>query len=225
MPDLNHPTSTLIVDTSGAWSTVVVASGSRVLGVTSVRARSSEHLHNIADTLLQMLGIRLATLRNIAVVIGPGSWTGLHIGVSAAKVLGQVLDIPVIPVSSLDVLAAGCKSATDATCALLDAGRKRVYYRWYTPTMTKNGPRVASISDWKESLSRYPATITVIEYGDVWFSELVQHLPHGCLHKQERLLPEALASVAADNPGVSGSKRQALTPHYVQASLFERDLS
>ena len=224
MPADDNHGSTLILDTSGAWSTVVVTDGLHVRGVTSVSSRSSENLHSIADTLLRQLKIGIATLGKIAVVVGPGSWTGLNIGVTAAKVLGQVLDIPVASISSLEALAAGCSATTDATCALLDAGRKRVYYLWYTPAMIPEPPRVATFRAWEESLKTRTAPVTVIEYGDTWFAELTRRLPSGCVFQQERLLPEALAFVAARAPGLLGTKCQALVPHYVQTSLFKRDL-
>ena len=221
----DNPLLTLVLDTSGAWSTVGVASGSNVLGVTSVRAKSSGHLHSNADALLKALGIDIGALRKIAVVSGPGSWTGLNIGVSAAKVLGQVLEIPVASLFSLDVLVAGSDVSSDKTCAILDAGRKRLYCRWYTAGKATDEPGVASYIRWKESLKAHPTPPTVIEYGNVWADHLERDLPQWSVLRQERLSTRALAHVAATAPGVVGFACQNLAPHYIQASLFERDLS
>lgn len=67
----------------------------------------------------------------IAVVNGPGSFTGLRIGVSCAKALSYTLDIPVIGVSTLDYLARSTCFKDSVICPIIDARNKQVYYCIY----------------------------------------------------------------------------------------------
>ena len=76
------------------------------------------------DAMLREADVLLSSLTGIVVVDGPGSFTGIRIGLSAAKGLAEALAVPVFAVSRLRVLAA----AGQAASALLDAGRGEFYY-------------------------------------------------------------------------------------------------
>lgn len=69
-----------------------------------------------------------ATIERIGVTVGPGSFTGLRVGLAFAQGLGAALDRPVVGLSSLDALAASVDS-NQATAALIDARRGQVYGR------------------------------------------------------------------------------------------------
>lgn len=85
----------------------------------------SAQLMPVIRALLATRAIDIATLGAIVVVNGPGSFTGIRVGVSTAKGLAQALYIPIIAVSRLAVLAG--KAGTPA--AALDAGRNELYFR------------------------------------------------------------------------------------------------
>jgi tRNA threonylcarbamoyladenosine biosynthesis protein TsaB len=68
----------------------------------------------------------------IAVDIGPGSFTGIRVGVSAARALAQGWDIPLIGVKSLDVLAHAAGPFNGIICPLIDALRNEIYYAQYS---------------------------------------------------------------------------------------------
>ena len=74
----------------------------------------------------------------IAVSIGPGSYTGLRIGVTCAKTLAYGLGKPVIDVPTLDVLAGNIKDDVKHICPVIDAKRKRVYACIYSRKNSKN---------------------------------------------------------------------------------------
>lgn len=111
----------------------------------------SRHLMNIIDTVLEMAELQVEQVDGFAATVGPGSFTGLRIGISAIKGLAYALHKPVAGVSSLDALAWQCSQTPLLICAVIDARKKEVYscrYRFIDQVMTKVGrERVASPTD------------------------------------------------------------------------------
>jgi tRNA threonylcarbamoyladenosine biosynthesis protein TsaB len=98
-----------------------------------VRATHSERLMPAIDRLLNDAGWTAADLQALAVAVGPGSFTGLRIGLSAVKGLGLALGIPIAAVPTLDAMAAALPFASLPVCPVLDARKGEVYaclYRW-----------------------------------------------------------------------------------------------
>jgi tRNA threonylcarbamoyladenosine biosynthesis protein TsaB len=93
----------------------------------------AERLHVFIEEIIKEAGITFQDLSAIAVSQGPGSYTGLRIGVSAAKGLCFALDIPLIAVDTLQVLASQAKVANGMIIPMLDARRMEVYSAIYSP--------------------------------------------------------------------------------------------
>ena len=91
----------------------------------------SESLHVFIEELISKSQITMQDLDAIAVSEGPGSYTGLRIGVSAAKGLCYALDIPLIAVPTLDVLSHQVKIYDGYIVSMLDARRMEVYAAVY----------------------------------------------------------------------------------------------
>lgn len=93
------------------------------------------HLQNLTPQIQQVLcdgGVSIDDLSAIAVSNGPGSFTGIRIGVSTARALSQVKGIPCVPVSSLEALAMRADAVENAViCPILDARRRQVYGAGY----------------------------------------------------------------------------------------------
>ncbi len=99
----------------------------RVLGEETWYSANS-HTVELAPRLVRMLGQQALTpadLTGLVVSLGPGSYTGLRIGLSVAKGLAFSLDLPLVGVPTLDVVADPHKSQRLPICALLQAGRHR----------------------------------------------------------------------------------------------------
>ena len=217
---------TLILDTSGAYTTAVVARGAGVLAASSRRDRSSTGLHAQIRTLVHELGLELQDFLRISVVTGPGSWTGLNIGVTSAKTLALVLGIPLVPVSTLDVLAARYDGHTGDICVILGAGRQRVYCAWYShggAEQRSEAPAVLPFASWQQQVGRKAAIPLVLEYGHTHHEELKALEPAVLARHHDRLSPDALAAVAARSQGLEGDDLLRVVPAYLQPSLFERD--
>ena len=120
----------LAIETTGAFASVALTDGLRILAHVEGHDRYS-HLQNLTPQIAQVLsdaGVSIDDLSAIAVANGPGSFTGIRIGVSTARALSQVKDIPCIPVSSLEALAMRADAkAGSLICPILDARRSQVY--------------------------------------------------------------------------------------------------
>ena len=90
--------------------------------------RHSDHLHLFIEKLLKESNLQINQLSGVAVSIGPGSYTGLRIGVSTAKGLCYACDIPLIAINTLEVLAeAYGPGDSDLLIPMLDARRMEVF--------------------------------------------------------------------------------------------------
>lgn len=105
-------------------------------------------LHPAIQELMKRNQRSLADLSAVAVTIGPGSYTGLRIGLSTAKGICYALKIPLITIGTLEVMAYAVKNeATDLICPLIDARRMEVYMAIFDSHMTEVlAPRAVVIS-------------------------------------------------------------------------------
>ena len=97
----------------------------------------AEQLHVFIETTLQEAGIRFQDLDAVAVSQGPGSYTGLRIGVSAAKGLCYTLNIPLIAIDTLQVLASQAKVTDGLIIPMIDARRMEVYSAIFNSKLEK----------------------------------------------------------------------------------------
>jgi len=121
-------------------STALVHNG-KVLGERSVKEKNihSERLLLLVDDVLTETQISKDQLNAIAISIGPGSFTGLRIGLSTAKGLALALGIPIIAVPTLDGIAESYRrsrstEAEEKFCAMIDAKRDEAFYTFYSIT-------------------------------------------------------------------------------------------
>jgi len=118
----------LAIDTSGREGSLTLATGTtsgrpEILGMVVLPAgQISRQIMPQIKALLDEQGKTLKDLTGILVVSGPGSFTGLRIGLAAAKGLAEVYSLPVTAVSSLEALAAGT-SAAGPVLTVMDASR------------------------------------------------------------------------------------------------------
>lgn len=126
------------IDTSTMISTVTVVEDEKVIGDFNVNQEKthSESLVPMIETLLKLLGLKLSDIDIFAISQGPGSFTGLRIGMTIAKTFAQVDNKKLIPISTLKALALNSSSNT-AKAAMLDARGKRVYGVMYDENMNE----------------------------------------------------------------------------------------
>lgn len=119
----------LAIETSTYSGSIAVAGEDRLLGeyFLNMGPSHSEKLVPSIDRLLGELGMDKKELSGIAVSAGPGSFTALRVGISTAKGLAFSLDLPVVSVSSLELLAMNLPFSPYPVCPVIDARRGEVY--------------------------------------------------------------------------------------------------
>ena len=125
----------LAIDTSNPVMGVAIVNESQVIGevITNLAKNHSVRLMPAIDALMSEVGITPDQLDKIVVAKGPGSYTGVRIGLTTAKSLAWALKIPIVGVSSIEVLAYQGRFFNSYICPFFDARRKTVYtglYQW-----------------------------------------------------------------------------------------------
>jgi tRNA threonylcarbamoyladenosine biosynthesis protein TsaB len=125
----------LAIDTSTRNVGLALFDGTQVLA--EYTWNSADHhtveLAPAVQDLMKRVHVNFGQIKAIGVAIGPGSFTGLRIGLAFAKGIALVLKIPVIGISSLDILAAAQPPIHLPLAAVLRAGRGRLAVGWYRP--------------------------------------------------------------------------------------------
>ena len=126
--------SILSIDTSSAVSSVAVLSAERVAAEVSMQGAltHSETLMPHIETALGMARVEKSELEGIAVSIGPGSFTGLRIGLASAKMMAYALHIPLIAVPTLEALAHHYICEGVRLVPMMDAQKGNVYVQEFT---------------------------------------------------------------------------------------------
>jgi len=119
----------LFVDTCGSMAGVALGDGGRIVAETNLALdrRLSARLLAVIDVLLVESGMSVTCLDGIGVACGPGSFTGVRIGMATVKGMALAATLPVVGVSSLALLAANVPFPRYQICALMDARKKEVY--------------------------------------------------------------------------------------------------
>jgi tRNA threonylcarbamoyladenosine biosynthesis protein TsaB len=167
--------------------------------VLNTKKTHSQRLMPALQTLLRDTGVDKKQLAGIAVALGPGSFTGIRIGIATAQGLAQGLEIPLIGVITLDALSESCGFFPGLICPLLDARRGEVYTGLYRggsggPTPIE-APNAMIIDDVAVKLAKYREN--VIFTGDA-------------LELYRDILQEALGEKYLETPAASRLNRAAL---------------
>ena len=122
----------LLIHTPGSEGSVALAEAREIVAAEVLPGRSSsERLVPAVRRLMALKDWSLSDLKAVVVVHGPGSFTGVRVGLSAAKGLCEAGGIPLIAISRLALLAASAGETDETVHAMLDAGRGEFYYGEY----------------------------------------------------------------------------------------------
>ena len=125
----------LAIDTATPTVSAAIGRAGRTLAETRIVANRShaERLTPALEGLRRAAGIEWADLSVVACGIGPGLFTGLRVGVTAAKTMAFALGVPTIGVSSLDLVAWPVRHTAKRIVSVIDARRGEVFWAMYAP--------------------------------------------------------------------------------------------
>jgi tRNA threonylcarbamoyladenosine biosynthesis protein TsaB len=149
----------LCIETGGDNCSAALSKGRNLLALKEQHDR--EHAKNLSpfiDEILRETGATYADIDAVAVSKGPGSYTGLRIGVATAKGICYGLDKPLIAIDSLLSLASLCERADSNAiyCPMIDARRAEVYCAFFDVELQRITETQALIVDENSFLNDYP---------------------------------------------------------------------
>ncbi len=155
------------IETSTKICSVAVSDGEKLLAIKEEGGAysHSEKLTLFIQEVLKEANIELAAIDAVAVSKGPGSYTGLRIGVSVAKGLCYALDKPLIAVDTLQAMAKNPALSADIFCPMIDARRMEVYTALYNHNNEVVVPISAKIID-ENSFNKELGNQQIIFFGD-----------------------------------------------------------
>ena len=169
----------------------------------------SERIAGFARDAAAEAGVGFNTLDRIGVTIGPGSFTGLRVGLAFAKGLAAALDRPVVGISTLDALAASAREAP-AVAALIDARRGQVYARFWRGGAAEGPAEALTLEAAAARIAGLEAGGVLVGSGAALFADLATGLS---LFPLDGPAPEALARLAA----AADPARAPAAPLYLRA--------
>ena len=185
----------------------------------------------MAEQMLKNTDTRLAEVDAIAVARGPGSFTGVRIGMAAAKGFAWGRELPLFGVSTLEAMAWGLGELEGLICPVMDARRSQVYnalFRASGGTLTRlREDRAISMTDLEADLQSLAEPVTLVGDGALLCSGSMA-LPAGRLllapehRRQQRASGVALAAWAAMQRDEI-SDANSLQPNYLRLSQAERE--
>jgi tRNA threonylcarbamoyladenosine biosynthesis protein TsaB len=218
----------LALETATLAGSAALLEGGRVIGLSllDIALTHSERLMAMVDRLLRDCGWDIAQVEALALSIGPGSFTGLRVGVATVKGLALALGLPVAPVPTLDALAGNLPYADAPVCPLLDARKGEVYlslYRWRGGRMERQWEYLALPP--RAAAERLEPPVIVLGDGVAACLPFLPHLGAGL-----RVAPASHASPSAALVGLLGHAMlasgdtvaaESLEPLYLRPSEAE----
>ena len=203
----------------------VLASGYQDTGLTHSRT-----LMPIVEHLFQNSGLSPESVDAIAVAVGPGSFTGIRIGVSAAKGLAFALDKPAVGVSTLAAMARNAAFAGGLIVCAMDARRQQVYNALFAAedgVLTRLTPdRAVSLADLAEELRGDPRPKTVVGDGAAMCADFLEAAGVPCRLAPPHLVMQNAMSVALEAEALAAQgglvSAQDLAPVYLRPPQAER---
>ncbi|CAH2211926.1 tRNA (adenosine(37)-N6)-threonylcarbamoyltransferase complex dimerization subunit type 1 TsaB [Tepidibacter aestuarii] len=130
------------IDTSSKAASVAIMEDDKLISEYTINNNKthSQKLMPIIENMFKLNEISADNIDLVSVCIGPGSFTGLRIGVATAKAIAHVRDIPVVVVNSLEALAFNMSMTNKTVCPMIDAQKKQVYtckYSWDKDSLLK----------------------------------------------------------------------------------------
>lgn len=223
----------LAIDTSSNVATVAVMDDEKLICEYTLNHKKthSQKLMPMIQEVLKSCELEAASIDLFAVAVGPGSFTGLRIGVATAKALAHSLDKPIVGVSTLDALAYGIPFFNGVICPILDAKRDQVYtgvYKWENDIPKPITEYLAiSIDELMQKLQSINEKVIFVGDGVYQFKQIILNKlgnladfapKHSIMQRASMVAELALKKFYSGNT----DNYMTLTPYYLRKSQAER---
>ena len=223
----------LAFETSAKAAGVALHDGAKLLAESyqNTGLTHSQTLMVMAEDLLKQCGLTANDVTHVAVAAGPGSFTGVRIGVAAAKGFAWGRELPCMGVSTLEAMAKNLGVYEGVVCAVMDARRSQVYNALFRAEKGVLVPlcqdRAIALAELKQELKALESPIYLVGDGStLTYSALAQEIPNLVLPAEHRMHQRgagvALAALEKINAGENGDAA-ALQPNYLRLSQAERE--
>ena len=223
----------LAFETSAKAASVALTENGKLLGETyqNTGLTHSQTLMVMAEDLLKQCGKTVRDITAVAVAEGPGSFTGVRIGVAAAKGFAWGRELPCYGISTLEAMATSLGAWNGYVCACMDARRNQVYNALFYVNQGKlerfSPDRAIALADLKEELARIDGPIFLVGDGaGLTYKTLSGDIPQLILPPEHRVHQRAVGvALLAEEKAAAGETGDgnALSPNYLRLSQAERE--
>ena len=223
----------LAFETSAKAASVALHDGKTLLGESyqNTGLTHSQTLMVMAEDLLKQCGKTASDVTAVAVAEGPGSFTGVRIGVAAAKGFAWGAELPCYGVSTLEAMAASLNAWEGTVCPVMDARRSQVYNALFAAncgTYTRiRDDRAISLQELGEELQNMPKPVFLVGDGSkLCYNTLLEKVPSLVLPAEHRMHQRAVGVALCALEKIAGGQYGSgadLTPNYLRLSQAERE--
>jgi len=224
---------TLAFETSAKAASVALTENGKLLGESyqNTGLTHSQTLMVMAEDLLKQCGKTVSDLTAVAVAEGPGSFTGVRIGVAAAKGMSWGAGIPCYGVSTLEAMAVSLGAYEGYVCGCMDARRSQVYNALFLVDHGEiqriSEDRAIALADLKTELEHIDGPIFLVGDGsNLTHKTLAGEIPDLVLPPEHRMHQRAVGvALLAEQKQTAGETGDgnALSPNYLRLSQAERE--
>ena len=223
----------LAFETSAKAASVALTENGKLLGESyqNTGLTHSQTLMVMGSDLLKQCGKTVNDITAVAVAEGPGSFTGVRIGVAAAKGFAWGREIPCYGISTLEAMAVSLGAWEGHVCACMDARRNQVYNAIFladgAAPLRLTEDRAIALADLKTDLEHIDGPIFLVGDGaGLTYKTLAPEIPNLILPPEHRQHQRALGvALLAEAKALAGEKGDgnALNPNYLRLSQAERE--
>jgi len=217
----------LALDTTSSWGSVALSKNEKIvyLSYLDIRVTHSERLMEQIDYGLKQSGMSLDDIELIAISNGPGSFTGVRIGLATAKGICMAREIPLYPVNTLKLLAYNVYGSQLNILPFIDARMDEVYAALYDSNFNEIiSPRSSDPAEFLEAVTGKTIIIgDAVEKYDDAIKKCGKDLLTGLPHQNYPLATTLISIIGADGvkPQYRFDEIAVLEPYYLRRSQAE----
>lgn len=224
---------TLAFETSAKAASVALVADGKLLGESyqNTGMTHSQTLMVMAEDVLRTAGKTVTDVTAVAVANGPGSFTGVRIGVAAAKGFAWGRELPCYGVSTLEAMALSLGAYQGYVCPVMDARRAQVYnalfYVNHGTLERRTADRAIALTDLAQEIKNLQEPIFLVGDGSILcYNTLLESVPTLVLPPEHRMHQRAVGvALLAEQMACAGEAGDgaALAPNYLRLSQAERE--